>query len=258
MAKSILHAHTRTGIILILIFFTTAAAYAQESEYVNELGMEFTLIQPGTFKMGSENGRENERPVHSVEITKAFYMGKYEVTQSQWETVMGSNPSKFREKGGNHPVESVSWDDVQLFLKKLNAGSDKYRLPTEAEWEYAARAGTSSKFSFGNDPSQLDAYAWYNNNSNGETHPVGTKRPNPWGLYDIHGNVLEWVNDFYGEVYYKTSAVRDPKGVESDKRRVLRGGAYLNNDSDLRSARRSGINAGNRFFNIGFRVVWVP
>jgi formylglycine-generating enzyme required for sulfatase activity len=164
--------------------------------------MEFVLIQAWTFQMGSNNGEPNEKPVHMVRISRPFYLGKYEVTQAQWEAVMGNNPSQFKGDP-NSPVENVSWDDVQEFIKRLKRlntreSGVKYRLPREAEWEYAAQAGTTTAYSFGNDPSQLGEYAWYGENANGETHPVGQKKPNPWGLYDMHGNVWEWVQDWYG------------------------------------------------------------
>jgi formylglycine-generating enzyme required for sulfatase activity len=169
--------------------------------YNNSIDMGFVQIPAGDFDMGSpsnEEGRwDNEGPVHQVNISKAFYMSKYEVTQKQWRDVMGSSPSYF--KGDDLPVESVSWNDVQDFIKKLNEkeGGNKYRLPSEAEWEYAARAGTATRYSFGDDESKLGDYAWYMVNSGDKTHDVGQKKPNPWGLYDMHGNVWEWVQDIY-------------------------------------------------------------
>ena len=168
----------------------------------NTIGMEFVLIPAGEFDMGShldEEGRCNdEGPVHHVNIEKAFYMGRYEVTQEQWRAIMGDNPSYFT--GDDYlPVESVSWDEVQEFIRKLNEkeDTDKYRLPSEAEWEYACRAGTTTRYSFGDDESKLGDYAWYGDNSGGKTHPVGRKKPNSWGLYDMHGNVWEWVQDCF-------------------------------------------------------------
>jgi formylglycine-generating enzyme required for sulfatase activity len=166
--------------------------------------MEFVLIPAGEFDIGSKNETERwdvENPVHRVNISKAFYMGKYEVTQKQWRDVMGNNPSSF--EGDNLPVETVSWNEVQEFIKKLNEkeGSNKYRLPTEAEWEYAARAGTTTPHFFGNNESKLGDYAWYDSNSYRVTHDVGQKKPNPWGLYDMYGNVLEWVQDKWHDNY---------------------------------------------------------
>ncbi len=175
----------------------------------NSIGMEFVLIPAGEFDMGlasSEVGRLDwEGPVHRVKISTAFYIGKYEVTQKQWRDVMGSSPSMF--KGDNLPVEQVSWNDVGDFIKKLNEkeGGNKYRLPTEAEWEYAARAGTKTIYSFGDDESMLGDYAWYYENSALKTHDVGQKKSNPWGLYDMHGNVSEWVEDWYGNYENKSA-----------------------------------------------------
>ena len=144
--------------------------------------------------MGSTNGSSDEVPVHRVRLSQAFDLGKYEVTQAQWEAVMGASPSDFSACGGTCPVESVSWEDVRAFIGKLNAqeGVGAYRLPTEAEWEYAARAGTQTAYSFGPEASGLGAYGWYAGNSDSGPHPVGRKRPNGWGLYDMHGNVWEW------------------------------------------------------------------
>jgi formylglycine-generating enzyme required for sulfatase activity/predicted MPP superfamily phosphohydrolase len=174
--------------------------------FTNTIGMEFVLIPAGEFDMGSssdEEGRSsNEGPLHHVKIENVFYMGKYEVTQQQWRAIMGDNPSSFTGDD-NLPVERVSWDDVQEFIRKLNEkeGTDKYRLPSETEWEYACRAGTSTRYSFGDSESELGYYAWYKDNSDYETHPVGQKKANQWGLYDMHGNVLEWVQDCWHDNY---------------------------------------------------------
>lgn len=168
-------------------------------------GMEFVLIPAGEFMMGSpsdEKGRyDQEGPVHKVTINNPFYMGKYPVTQRQWKKAMGTNPSKF--KGDDLPVENVSWEKIQKFVKVLNEkeGADKYRLPSEAEWEYACWASTQTRYSFGDDESKLNEYAWYDKNSGSKTHPVGQKKPNQWGLYDMHGNVSEWVQDRWHNKY---------------------------------------------------------
>lgn len=171
-------------------------------EKVKSLDMNFKLIKAGTFMMGSpkdENNRFEDETQHEVTIDKDFEMQTSPVTQEQWEGIMGNNPSYF--KGKDLPVETVSWDDVQEFIKKLNDKNDgyTYRLPTEAEWEFAARGGTTTAYSFGDDPSQSSDYAWFSKNSEGTTHPVGMKKPNPFGLYDMHGNVWEWVQDEYKE-----------------------------------------------------------
>jgi formylglycine-generating enzyme required for sulfatase activity len=165
----------------------------------NQAGIEFVLIPAGSFMMGSTNGEANEKPVHQVTINYSFYMGKYEVTQAQWQSLMGNNLSNFRDCGGNCPIEHVSWEDAQNFINKLNESNDgfRYRLPTEAEWEYACRAGTTGDYA-GN-PSEM---AWYWENSGIKTHAVGGNQPNAWGLFDMHGNVWEWCQDWYHGTYY--------------------------------------------------------
>lgn len=219
---------------------------------------EFVSIPAGEFEMGSpssEAGRyDNEGPVHRVKISNAFYMGKYEVTQKQWRDVMGTNPSYF--KGDNLPIELVSWNDAQEFIQKLNEkeGNNKYRLPSEAEWEYTARAGTTTSFSFGDDVSKLGDYAWYTENSGSKTHDVGQKKPNPWGLYDMHGNVWEWVQDKYQSNY--NGAPTDGSVYESGgSYRVVRGGSWLYHTRDCRLAFRGYRVPDFRDFNLGFRLL---
>jgi formylglycine-generating enzyme required for sulfatase activity len=200
--------------------------------------MKFVLIPAGNFMMGSppdETGRwDYEGQVHNVKIQKPFYLGIYPVTQKQWRDVMGTSPSSF--KGRYLPVEQVSWNDVQDFIKKLNEkeGGSKYRLPTEAEWEYSARAGTTTRYSFGDDESILGDYAWYSDNSGSKTHEVGQKKPNPWGLYDMHGNVLEWVQDYWHDNY--NGAPTDGSSWESGSNRVVRGGGWYPDARSCRSA----------------------
>jgi formylglycine-generating enzyme required for sulfatase activity len=231
----------------------------------NRIGMEFILIPAGEFQMGSndkdasddeEPAHGDEKPVHTVRITQPFYLGKYEVTQDQWQAVMGNNPSYFKGKA-NRPVDSVSWEDVQEFIRRLNSqeGGATYRLPTEAEWEYAARAGTTTRWSFGDDASHLGRYAWYNENADGETHPVGQLQPNPWGLYDMHGNVWEWVQDWYGE--YASGTAVDPMGPSSGPNRVNRGGSFYYPARDCRSAGRGSFAHGTRYAYFGFRLLMV-
>ncbi len=204
-------------------------------KFENSVGMEFVLIPAGEFMMGSPEGEGDydERPQHKVIITRPFYMQTTPVTQAQWKKVIGrkflrrtKNPSYF--KGDDLPVERVSWKDAQRFLEKLNQKEQKgrYRLPTEAEWEYACRAGSATKYSFGNDEGRLGEYAWYDKNSGGKTHPVGQKKPNAWGLYDMHGNVWEWCSDWYDKDYYRNSPSRNPKGPTNGRYRVLRGGSW--------------------------------
>lgn len=215
---------------------------------------DMVVIPAGNFQMGS-NERNNEKPIHSVSI-KSFAMGKTEVTQALWTAIMGSNPSKFRQCGQDCPVEQVSWDDVQQFLHKLNAHSGmRFRLPSEAEWEYAARSGSTGKYGFGNDPDLLGRFAWYEKNSDGQTHPVAHKIPNAFGLYDMHGNVWEWVEDWHQEDYIgaPTDGIAWVNG--DDRRfRVLRGGNYFYDPGDLRSAGRYGEAPDYRIYYIGFRL----
>ena len=218
----------------------------------NRIGLTFVLVPPGSFMMGSTNA-DDEQPVHQVTIGAPFYLGKYEVTQRQWVALMGSNPSEF--KGADHPVEQVSWDDAQEFIRKLNALGDgfEYRLPTEAEWEYACRAGTAGDYA-----GDLDALAWYENNSKGETHPVGQKQPNKFGLYDMHGNVWEWCADMAPETYQ--GAPRDGSAWlnAGSQKRILRGGSWDHNSDHARSAYRHWFSSNHHTHGIGFRVAAVP
>jgi formylglycine-generating enzyme required for sulfatase activity len=221
--------------------------------------MEFVLIPAGSFYMGSppeEKDRSSgEGPVRRVQITKPLYIGKYEVTQAQYKAVVGSNPSHF--SGADLPVESVSWQEAMLFCDKLtNSYGSHFRLPTEAEWEYACRAGSQSRFSYGDDPdyAQLAQYAWYDDNSDEKTHSVGQKKPNKFGLYDMYGNVWEWCSDWYTDSYRNMTTV-DPTGPSSGEHRTLRGGSWYNNAGRCRSAARSLGTPGNRFTSSGFRVV---
>ncbi len=231
-------------------------------EIRNSIGMEFVLIEPGTFEMGSpatEPGRDDDETRHRVTLSQPFYLGKYEVTQEQWQAVMGSNPSNFDECGRTCPVERVSWQDAQGFIEELNLqeGVSVYRLPTEAEWEYGARAGTQTTYHFGNAANRLGQYGWYDENSGGRTtHPVGQKRPNAWGLFDMHGNVWEWVADWYGA--YPRSAVTDPRGPRTGASRVNRGGSWSSNARHCRAASRSNDAPGDRYLNLGFRLARTP
>ena len=232
-------------------------------EIAVELGggvkMEFVLIPAGSFNMGEEMGFPYEKPVHKVTISRPFYLGKYEVTQEDWETVMGDNPSYF--KGKRKPVEQVSWEDCQVFLKTLNAKVSvptyNFALPTEAQWEYACRAGTRTWFCFGSNYNQLREYAWYDDRMLGGTRPVGQKKPNNWGLYDMHGNVFEWCQDRYASDFYVNSPADDPSGPEAGATRVRRGGAWDRDAMDCRSSYRGVNSADHRDFFLGFRVAQV-
>ncbi len=223
--------------------------------FKNDIGIEFVLIPKGTFEMGSNDGDSDETPVHQVTINQPFYLAKHEVTQAQWQRVMQSNPSEF--KGENLPVTNVSWNDAQKFIEELNAREriNTYRLPTEAEWEYAARARTKTAYSFGNDPGLLKKYGWYDDNSDGKIHAVGQLKENPWGLHDMHGNVWEWVEDWYGK--YPSGSQSDPEGPKNGNFRVVRGGSFIVSPRDLRSARRDELGPVVRFSSLGFRCVRV-
>lgn len=213
-------------------------------------GIELVWCPPGTFAMGSPPGereRSDDEAQHQVTLTQGFWLGKYPVTQEQWEKVMGSNPSQF--KGGRNPVENLSWDDAREFMKKLGSG---FRLPTEAEWEYACRAGSESAFCFGDEEGKLKDFAWYSGNSGAQTRPVGQKKANAWGLYDMHGNVFEWCADWYGS--YPRGPLTDPTGPPSGQDRVYRGGSWSFDARVCRSAYRNYWRPDSRFNFLGFRV----
>lgn len=218
-------------------------------ELGNGVKMELVLIRPGTFMMGDKD----MKPEHKVTLTKPFYMGKYEVTQEQWQAVLGDNPSNFKEgtDAGKRPVEKVSWIDINTkFLPKLTemiTKGLKPRLPTEAEWEYCCRAGTTGDYA-----GELDEMGWHNRNSEKTTHTVGQKKPNAWGLYDMHGNVWEWCSDWYGD--YPANDVTDPAGPSSGKFRTYRGGGWFYIDGACRSAFRGWIAPDTILYNIGFRI----
>ncbi|MBQ2703065.1 MAG: formylglycine-generating enzyme family protein [Alistipes sp.] len=223
--------------------------------------IEMVFVKGGTFMMGAtpEQGRDaayDEKPAHSVTVSD-FYIGKYEVTQAQWEAVMGENPSHY--KGENRPVESVNWNDIQEFIEKLNAKTGKkYRLPTEAEWEYAARGGDQSKGYKYSGSNNIDEVAWYDTNSASRTHIVGQKQPNELGLYDMSGNVWESCSDWYWSKYYKNALSDNPTGPATGSGRVLRGGGYSNYASSCRVSTRFFSGPSDRFLSCGFRLVCQP
>jgi formylglycine-generating enzyme required for sulfatase activity len=214
-------------------------------------GAQFVLIPPGTFMEGEEGSASS----HRITISSPFYMQTTEVTQGQWKKIMGSNPSRFMECGDGCPVENVSWFMAQAFIRKLNQAekTNKYRLPTEAEWEYSCRAGMKTKYSFGDGVDGLPDYAWYNKNSAGRMHPVARKKPNAWGLYDMHGNAWEWCTDWQDD--YPAGAATDPKGPVSGQHRVMRGGSWANNSTTLTCAFRGQEYPVIRISDIGFRLV---
>lgn len=245
--------------------------YAQApKEITNSIGMKLKLIPKGTFTMGSpaeEEGGNNFQEQHEVTISKEYYLGVFEVTQGQYEKVMGTNPSFFQKlvvrksDTSMYPVENVSWDDAVEFCKRLSELPEEkmagrvYRLPTEAEWEYACRAGSKTAYSFGEDAKLLGDYACFSGNSNGQTHPIGDKKPNAWGLYDMHGNVWEWCSDWFDR--YSEGAVTDPTGATKGPYivyRVMRGGGFAGEAAFCRSARRYPCDPLFRSPIIGFRV----
>jgi formylglycine-generating enzyme required for sulfatase activity len=229
----------------------------------NSIGMKFVLIPAGDFVMGSPASEPGhtmmEGPQHRVKISRPFYLQTTEVTQAQWRAIMGKNPS--HHQGCDQcPVEQVSGEDVKKFIRRLNAREkkNKYRLPTEAEWEYACRATTTTVYHFGNAPGRLGDHAWYADNSGNRTHPVAQKRPNPWGLFDMYGNVWEWCRDGYDGGYYAESPALDPPGPGEGTWQVVRGGSCFNNPRLLRSALRGGTSSRHSFSNLGFRMVRMP
>lgn len=217
-------------------------------------GIEFVLVKGGCFQMGDDDGDREERPVHEACIGN-FYMGRFEVTQAQWKSIMGKNPSKNKDSELN-PVEDVSWNDVQDFIRELNQRTGRnYRLPTEAEWEYAARSGgRREKWAGTTNESDLGNYAWYDDNSRRNSHQVGQKRPNDFGIYDMSGNVAEWVSDTYDNDYYKNSPRINPTGPSRDNDRVFRGGSYRDRAKDARTTKRDKKSTRRSDNTIGFRL----
>ena len=220
-------------------------------------GVSFTMIpvEGGTFTMGATSEMKNtdndEKPTHQVTLS-SYYIGETEVTQALWKAVMGSNPSHF--KGDNLPVEKVSWDDCQTFISKLNALTGKrFRLPTEAEWEFAARGGNQSRHTQYSGSRRIDDVAWYEDNSGDKTHPVKTKQPNELGIYDMTGNVNEWCQDWYG--IYSSDAQTNPTGADSDSDRVLRGGSWFSPPQDCRSSSREFFEPEFSNDGLGLRLV---
>lgn len=268
------------GVCATALLGRPGSALAQRTQgaaaiFTNSLNMEFVTIPAGTFMMGSPDSdsqaRAFEKPQHQVTISRAFQIGRHEVTQAQWQAVLGENPYE-RDRSNpyyklpgmaeritrpDHPA-TVSWNDAQEFIAALNKreGGTRYRLPTEAEWEYAARAGTSTRYSFGDDERQLDRYAWHGGDfQTGGHHPVGTKQPNPWGLHDVHGNVWEWVQDWYDADYYARSPAVDPQGPQRGTRRVVRGGSWHATATSWRTAFRRDYEPDYRGISIGLRLV---
>jgi DNA-directed RNA polymerase beta' subunit len=229
---------------------------APQVDFTSTIGMEMVWCPPGAFWMGSpggEDGRYDNETLHRVTLTAGFWIGKYPVTQGQWEMVMRSNPSRFKKSGSTAPVEEVSWNDAQDFCHALSQREGRmYRLPREAEWEYACRADSTDSWCFGGDRATIGDYAWYEGNSN-ETHPVGQKKPNSWGIHDMHGNVLEWCQDWYGD--YPIVTVTDQSGPLLGNDRVIRGGCWFSFAGGCRSAYRDCAEPDFRRSLLGFRVI---
>jgi formylglycine-generating enzyme required for sulfatase activity len=267
------------ALIGLVVLQSTNSILAQVPEEItNSIGMKLVLIPKGTFTMGSppdEEGSTDDETQHEVTFGSDYYLGVYEVTQAQYQKVMGKNPSYFgndkvierHPKTGrvvkegdssNHPVETVSWEEAVTFCKRLSelpaekSAGRVYRLPTEAEWEYACRADSETAYSFGENSESLSNYAWWSGNSQKRTHAVGLKQPNAWGLYDMHGNVWEWCSDWYA--HHSKDAVIDPRGPENGSTRVYRGGSWNRPAELCRSAARSKIDPSSRSNNFGFRV----
>lgn len=283
------------GIQTLLLSVLALVQPIQAADYVNSIGMKFNTIPAGSFYMGSCKMDTDKRigelsvkkmdcpsmakvdnlaisheiPQHIVQITQSFQMGTFEVTLGQFKQfiaqasridLLTDNFNKFNSRNDNAAVVQVSWNDTQSFIRWLNKkeNGNRYRLPTEAEWEYAAKAGSISAYPWGN-KSQIDQYAWYDNkdDSKGTKYPysVGIKQPNKWGLYDMHGNVWEWIQDWYGQSYYSVSVTNDPKGPNSGQSRVIRGGSWYDCALSLRSTNRELSSPGFRYYLIGFRLV---
>ena len=239
--------------ILILAWTSLHAANALRpgDGLTNSIGMKLAFIPAGEFDMGSpadEKGREEEETLHRVKITRPFRLGATEVTQAQWKAVMGERRGRF--DGASLPVEDIAWAEAAAFCEKLSKlDGRKYRLPTEAEWEYACRAGSPGRFA----GDKLDDLAWYDASSDGCTHPVAAKKPNAWGLYDVHGNVAEWCADYYAPSY--PAAAADPTGPAAGKARVVRGGSWASFERGCRCASRSSAPAAYQLKFVGLRVV---
>jgi len=239
-----------------LLAKSEAAILPLFADFTNSIGMEMVWCPPGTFWMGSpvdEEGRFKDEALHEVTITSGFWIGRFPVTQRQWRDVMGQNRTWFKDSGPDAPDELVNWSDAQEFCVSLSRldGHD-YTLPTEAQWEYACRAGSKSTYFFGNDQERLKEYAWYSESTD-DVNPIGQKKANGWGIHDMIGNVTQWCLDWYGE--YPSGKVTDPTGPTTGSYRVLRGSCASFSERHCRSAYRTFNSPGSRYFAQGFRVV---
>ena len=245
--------NVKTGTGREISFFANDALAGKNAKFKVGTFSEFlptgmVYVVGGTFQMGSNSGDSDEKPIHTVTVS-SFYMDKTEVTQAEYRKVMGKNPSKF-SGCDDCPVENVSWHDANEYAKKVGK-----RLPTEAEWEYAARGGNKSKGYRYSGSNTISSVGWYDNNSDWKTHPVAQKQPNELGLYDMSGNVWEWCSDWYGEESYSSSPQNNPQGPNSGEYRVLRGGSWGSLDGSCRVANRNGSDPGSRYYDLGFRLV---
>ena len=259
-------------LVALFALFSTTTLSAQINSYVENancgLNMKMVYVEGGTFQMGSNDGSSDEKPVHSVTLD-SYYIAECEVTQAQWEKIMGTTVYQQRDKansswpmrgvGDNNPMYYVSWEEAKAFCAKLSELTGKtYILPTEAQWEYAARAGKHNDSSQFSGHYMEDVVAWYESNSDQTTHPVKQKRANKLGLYDMSGNVWEWCNDWYGDSYYSSSPQTNPTGPSSGGYRVVRGGSWYNTASNCRVAARDYNTPSLRDDDVGFRVVCLP
>jgi formylglycine-generating enzyme required for sulfatase activity len=260
------------GLVMCAGCGSDEAAPVELEEYTNSIGMTFKLVPAGEYQMGNDKQRDalaaeipgsspsdfgREDPAHPVRITKPFFLCAKEVTQEQYQKVVGSNPAE--NSSPQNPVENVSWTDAELFCKRLSEKEKRtYRLPTEAEWEYACRAGSTTEFHFGDDPATLPEHAWFAGNSGKKSHPVGEKKPNAWGFLDMNGNVSEWCQDWFAAEYYESSEKSDPKGPYSGSGRVHRGGSFESPVAKCRSTPRFKELPTYKSPALGFRVVLEP
>ncbi|RJU97694.1 MAG: formylglycine-generating enzyme family protein [Candidatus Poseidoniales archaeon] len=234
-------------------------------------GGRYLLVEPGTYQMGdgASRGNKNERPAHKVDIDQPFFFGERPVTQAHWQAIMETNPSKFQEgwAAGLRPVENVSWNDVHVFLARLNSTEQEtvrlgftgsWRLPSESEWEYVARAGTETRWAFGDRDSELNDYGWHAGNAGATTREVGQKKANPWGFLDMYGQTGEWCQDDYSKNYENHDGSQSPQISTGGERKVHRGGSWFTESDSTRSRARASATRTTRSDGIGFRLVWAP
>tara|TARA_Y100001978_G_scaffold115343_1_gene102771 strand:- start:396 stop:1145 length:750 start_codon:yes stop_codon:yes gene_type:complete len=237
--------------------------------FEDDFGGAYLLVEPGQFNLGDEvgSGHPNESPVKTVEITEPFFLGVRPVTQAQWGSIMGSNPSKFQDGwiSGLRPVDSISYNDIELFLERVNEIKNEFigfrgvwRLPSEAEWEYVAKAGTSTRWSFGNKDSELDAHGWHAGNSGATTREVGVKKANPWGFYDMHGLVYEITSDSWEPSHKNHHGTQVPVSAKIVSSIVAKGGSWFTESDSTRSSSRRKLGSNERKDGVGMRLLWEP